>query len=50
MNGEIWLTKEIGIICEKVNSTTLKVLNSQGKIIILNNIDLKNIKTLGVKK
>ena len=49
MNGEVWLTKEICIICERLDSTTLKVLNPQGKIIILNNIDLKNVKTLGVK-
>ena len=48
MNGEIWLTKEIGIIYEKINSTTFKILNPQGKIITLNNIHYKNIKKIGV--
>tara|TARA_Y100001972_G_C7511366_1_gene258371 strand:+ start:91 stop:327 length:237 start_codon:yes stop_codon:yes gene_type:complete len=48
VNGEIWLTREIGVISERVDFTTLKILNPQGKIIILKNIDYKNIKKIGV--
>tara|TARA_R100000388_G_C7150904_1_gene114490 strand:- start:323 stop:475 length:153 start_codon:yes stop_codon:yes gene_type:complete len=50
MNGETWITKEIGIISEIINFTTLRVLNSEGKSIVLKNIHYKNIKNIGVKK
>ena len=48
MNGEVWITKEIGIVYEKPSFTTLKILNAEGKIITLNNIQYKNIKKIGV--